>query len=157
MLDLEEKQRTSFDRGKQNSLISEEYVRKKYGFKIDELEPLDNMKMKIEVKSCQLILKDRFDSSIRKGIFILRKHQHNIVLGTGGNYIFVLMYQNRVIADHRCKPSDLTSLIAWDSSGHCKIPWSKIFSYDQAFSFLKDAPPAELIATGSFAQKMLRG
>lgn len=29
--------------------------------------------------------------------------------------------------------------------------------YTSAFEFLKQAPPAELIATGSFAQKMLRG
>jgi len=153
----EEKQKTSFERGKQNSLISEEYVKNKYGIKVDEYEPLDSMKRRVEVKSCQLILKDRFDSSFRKGIFILRKHQHDFILKSNGNYIFVLMYQSKVVADIRCKASEVQHLIEWDSTEHCKIPWSEVIPYTSAFEFLKQAPPAELIATGSFAQKMLRG
>jgi hypothetical protein len=147
--------KASFVRGKRNSQIAEEYVTNKYGFKIDPEEPLDSMKRNIEVKSCQMLLTDNHVSICRKGIFVLRKHQHNILLKKEGSYIFVLMHFNQIITDARIQADKIDTMVEWDNVGYCAIPWNKIIPYSEIFDFIKKAPPAELIPSKTFAKKMM--
>ena len=145
----------SFDRGKKNSRFAEEYIHQKYGIKINEDTPLDNMKRNIEVKSCQMILTDKGDHSFKKGIFVIRKSQHEVILERKGSYYFVLMHFNKAILDIRYRADKLNSMLIWDNFGYCRIPWDQVIPYSDIFKFVKETPPAELLPSKSFAREML--
>ncbi len=155
MMNNLQQQKKAFDRGKRNSQIAEEYIHRKYGYKINDETPLDSMNSNIEVKSCQMLLTDIHDSSFRKGIFIIRKPQHNILLERNGSYYFVLMHYKQVIGDVRKRADHVDAMVSWDHVGYSKIPWNEVFSYSEIFKFVKEVPPADLIPSKTFEKKMM--
>ena len=147
----------SYERGKKYSNIAEHYAEEKYGLKINQENTIDDVNNRVEVKSCQLVLKDYYDKSIlRKGTIRLRKKQHQELASRKGKYIFILMIFENVIADTSVRAKTLENQIIWDIYDECAISWDEIFGYKGIAKILKELAPVEVPREGNFARKMRR-
>ncbi len=152
-----EDQKAFFDRGKNYSIIAEKWAEEEYDLKIDQRSLIDDPVNNIEVKSCQILLRDIYNTStMKKGIFIFKQHQHNQLRHRNGDYVFVLMYFNKVVTGIRVTAKKVNKKLSWDYTGQAFIPWNEVIDPEQILPFFMEIPTSQPIMGGEFSKKMLR-